>query len=104
MENTTFVTLWGTFLYKVMPFGLKNSGATYQRDMVALFHDIIHHEIEVYIDDMIVRSQTKEEHLDHLHKLFERLKKYKLRLYPNKCTFGVSSGKLLGFVISGKGI
>ena len=48
--------------------------------MVALFYDIIHHKIEVYVDDMIARSQTEEEHLDHLHKLFERLKKYKLRL------------------------
>ena len=49
-----------------MPFGLKNAGATYQRAMVALFHDMIHHEIEVYVDDMIGRYQTEEEHLDHL--------------------------------------
>ena len=67
-----------------MPFRLKNVGATYQRDMVALFHDIIHHEIEVYMDDMIARLQTEEEDIDHLHKLFERLKKYKLRLNPKK--------------------
>ena len=72
--------------------------------MVALFHDMIHHEIEVYVDDMISRLQTEEEHLDYLRKLFERLKKYKLRLNPNKCTFGVRSGKLLGFVVSVKGI
>ena len=104
MEKTTFVTQWGTFCYKVMPFGLKNADATYQHVMVALFHDMIHHEIEVYVDDMIARSQTKEEHLNHLQKLFERMKKYKLRLNPNKCTFGVRSGKLLGFVVSGKGI
>ena len=104
MEKTTFVTQWGTFCYKVMPFGLKNAGATYQRAMVALFHDMIHHEIEVYVDDMIARSQTEEEHLDHLQKLFDRLKLYKLRLNPNKCTFGVRSGKLLGFVVSDKGI
>src|ERR1051325_10829394 len=83
MEKTTFVTQWGTFCYKVMPFGLKNAGAIYQRAMVALFND------------MIARSQTEEEHLDHLRKLFDRLKKYKLRLNPNKCTFGVRSGKLL---------
>ena len=83
---------------------MKNAGATYQRAMVALFHDMIHHEIEVYIDDMIARSQTKEEHLDHLRKLFDRLKKYRLRLNPNKFTFGVRSGKLLGFVVSGKSI
>ena len=87
-----------------MPFGLKNTGATYQRAMVALFHDMIHHEIEFYVDDMIAKSQTEEEHLDHLLKLFERLKKYKLGLNPNKCTFGVRSDKLLGFVVSGKGI
>ena len=91
MEKTTFVTQWGTLCYKVMPFGLNNAGVTYQRAMVALFHDIIHHEIEVYVDDMIARSQTEEEHLDHLQKLFERLKEYKLRLNPSKCTFGVMS-------------
>ena len=65
---------------------------------------MIHHEIEVYVDDMIARLQTEEEYIDHLHKLFERLKKYKLGLNPNKFIFGVRSGKLLGFVISGKGI
>jgi len=53
MEKTTFVTLWGTFCYKVMPFGLKNVGATYERTMVTLFHDMVHREIEVYMDDMI---------------------------------------------------
>ena len=72
--------------------------------MVALFYDMIHHEIEVYVEDMIARSQTEEEHLDHLQKLFERLKKYKLRLNLNKCTFGVRSSKLLSFIVSGKGI
>ena len=72
--------------------------------MVVLFHDMIHHEIEVYVDDMIARSQTEEEHLDHLQKLFDRLKLYKLRLNPNKCTFGVRSGKFLGFIVSDKGI
>ena len=88
MEKITFVTQWGTFCCKVMPFSLKNAGATYQRSMVALFHDMIHHEIEVYVDNMIAKLQTEEEHLDHLHKLFERLKKYKVRLNPNKCIFG----------------
>ena len=104
MEKTTLVTQWGTFCYKVIPFRLKNIGATYWHAMVDLFHDIIHHEIEVYVDDMIFRSQIEEYHFDHLHKLFERLKKYKLRLNPNKCTFWVRSGKLLGFIVSSKGI
>ena len=87
-----------------MPFGLNNVGVTYQHAMVDLFHNMIHHEIEVYVDDMIAMSHTEEEHLDHLQKLFERLKKYKLRLNPNKCTFGVRSGKLLDFIVSDKGI
>ena len=60
MEKTTFVTQWGTFCYKVMPFGLKNVGVTYQCAMVALFHDMIHHEIEVYVDDMIARSRLRK--------------------------------------------
>ena len=58
-EKTTFVTQWGTFCYRVMPFRLKNVGATYQRAMVALFHDMIYHDIEVYVDDMIATSHTK---------------------------------------------
>src|SRR3954468_4376190 len=103
MEKTSFITPWGTFCYKVMPFGLRNAGATYQRAMVTLFHDMIHKEVEVYVDDMIAKSCTKEEHLTHLQKLFERLRKYKLRLNPNKCTFGVRSGKLLGFIVSQRG-
>ena len=56
MEKTTFLTMWGTFCYKVILFGLKNVGATYQRVMVTLFHDIMHKEIEVYVDDMIAKS------------------------------------------------
>ena len=70
----------------------------------SFFHDMIYHEIEVYVDDMIARSQTEEEHLEHLQKLFARLKEYKLRLNPSKCTFGVRSGKLLGFIVSNKDI
>uniref|UniRef100_A0A2N9IHF6 Integrase catalytic domain-containing protein n=1 Tax=Fagus sylvatica TaxID=28930 RepID=A0A2N9IHF6_FAGSY len=92
-SKTAFVTHWGTFVYDVMPFGLKNAGATYQRAMVTLFHDMIHHEIEVYVDDMIAKSRTAQDHLTDLRKLFQRLKKYQLRLNPNKCAFGVTSGK-----------
>ena len=91
MEKTTFVTLWGMFSYKGMSFGLRNVGATYQRAMVALFHDMMHKEIEVYVDDMIAKSKIEEEHLVNLQKLFERLCKYRLRLNPAKCTFGVRS-------------
>jgi len=104
IEKTTFITPWGTFCYKVMSFGLKNGGATCQRAMVTLFHDMIHKEIEVYVDDMIAKSRSEEEHIINLRKLFERLRKFKLRLNPAKCTFGVRSGKLLGFIVSQRGI
>ena len=80
MEKTTFITPWGTYCYLVMPFGLRNAGATYQRAMVALFHDMMHKEIEVYVDDMIAKSETEEYHILHLKKLFVRLRKYRLRL------------------------
>ena len=67
--------------------------------MVALFHDMMHKKIEVYVDDMIAKSRMKEEHLVNLRKLFERLRKYRLRLNPAKCTFRVKSRKLLSFVV-----
>ncbi|RDY00951.1 Retrovirus-related Pol polyprotein, partial [Mucuna pruriens] len=86
-EKTTFITTWGTFCYKVMPFRLKNAGATYQRAMVTLFHDMMHKEVEVYVDDMI-----------------SKLQKYRLKLNPAKCTFGVKTGKLLGFIVNERGI
>ena len=71
MEKTTFLTMWGTFCYKVMPFGLKNAGATYQRAMITLFHDMMHKEIEVYVDDMIEKSEGEDDHVVNLKKLFE---------------------------------
>ena len=74
MEKITFLTMWGTFCYKVMPFGLKNVGTTYQRAMVTLFHDMMHKEIEVYVDDMIAKSQGEDDHVINLKKLFERLR------------------------------
>ena len=104
MEKTTFLTMWGTFCYKVMPFGLKNAGTTYQRAMVTLFHNMMHKEIEVYVDDMIAKSQREDNHMINLKKLFERLSKFQLKLNPAKCTFGATSEKLLGFMVSKKGI
>ncbi|RDX80445.1 hypothetical protein CR513_39005, partial [Mucuna pruriens] len=74
-EKTTFITMWGTFCYKVMPFGLKNARATYQRDMVTLFHDIMHKEVKVYVDDRTAKLKTSDQHLEDLRKLFERLRK-----------------------------
>ncbi|RVW13463.1 Transposon Ty3-G Gag-Pol polyprotein [Vitis vinifera] len=95
MEKTTFITKWGTYCYRVMPFGLKNAGATYQRAATTLFHDMMHRDVEVYVDDMIVKSRGRADHLDALERFFERIRKFRLRLNPKKCTFGVTSGKLL---------
>jgi hypothetical protein len=104
MEKTAFITPWGVYCYRVMPFGLKNAGATYQRAMTTLFHDLMHKEVEVYVDDMIAKSKRNEDHLACLKKLFDRLRKYKLRLNPKKCVFGASTGKLLGYMVSERGI
>ena len=104
MEKTTFITQWGTYCYTVMPFGLKNAGATYQRTATAIMSDMIHREIEVYVDDMIVKSKERNEHTSVLQKFFNRLRQYNMRLNPQKCAFGVTSGKLLGYVISSRGI
>ncbi|XP_077221934.1 uncharacterized protein LOC143855746 [Tasmannia lanceolata] len=104
MIKTAFTTQWGTYCYRVMPFGLKNAGATYQRAATTLLHDMIHKEVEVYVDDMIVKGKTRPEHTVALRKFFERIRKYQLRLNPSKCVFGVTSGKLLGFMVSERGI
>ena len=104
MEKTSFITPWGTYCYKVMPFGLKNANATYQRVATTLLHDLIHKEVEVYVDDMIVKSKDNEPHIPTLRKFFERIQFYKLRLNPKKCTFGVTFGKLLGLMVSQRGI
>uniref|UniRef100_A0A2N9EGD3 RNase H type-1 domain-containing protein n=1 Tax=Fagus sylvatica TaxID=28930 RepID=A0A2N9EGD3_FAGSY len=85
-------------------FGLKNVDATYQRMATALLHDMIHKEVEVYMEYMIVKSVTKGEHITNLRKFFERIKKYKLRLNLNKCTFRVTAGRLLGHMVSSRGI
>ena len=100
MEKTSFITELGTYCYWVMPFGLKNAGATYQRAATTLFHDMMHKDVEVYVDDMIVKSQAKDDHLAALQRFFERIRQSRLRLNPKKCTFGVTSGKLLGHIVS----
>ena len=100
MDKTSFITPWGTYCYKVMPFGLKNAGAIYQHADTTLLHDLIHKEVEVYVDDMIVMSKDHERHIPALRKFFERIRFYKLQLNPKKCTFGVTFGKLLGFMVS----
>ena len=103
-HKTTFTTPWGSFCYNMMPFGLKNVGATYERAMIAIFHDLIHKILKNYVDDILVKSHDLMDHLADLEKVFDRLAKYHLMLNPKKCVFGVTSGKLLGFIVSRRGI
>ena len=103
ITKTTFTTEWGIYYYMVMPFGLKNVRATYQRMATALLHDMMHNKVEVYVNDMIVKSKDRKSHTINLRKFFERIKEYRLRLNPQKCTFEVTIGKLLGFLVSDRG-
>ena len=101
---TSFVTGQGTYCYRVMPFGLKNVGATYQRLVNRMFQKQIRTSMEVYIDDMLVKSTTAELHITHLSEAFQILREYNMKLNPAKCAFGVSAGKLLGFIVNNRGI
>ncbi|KAK2406377.1 hypothetical protein QL285_042113 [Trifolium repens] len=94
----------GTYEWVVMPFGLKNAGATYQRAMNLIFHEYIDTFMQVYIDDIVVKSSSKVDHLDHLKKSFEKMRKYGLKMNPLKCAFCVNAGDFLGFVVHKKGI
>jgi len=87
-----------------MPSGLNNIGATYQREMVIMLHDMIHYNIGVYIDDSLTKSITKYDHISDLRKIFQIMREYKLKLKPQKCAFVVSSSKLISFIVSRRGI
>ena len=87
-----------------MPFGLKNAGFTYQRMMTRMFESQLGKNIEIYIDDMVVKSKVVSEHLGDLGNIFEVLRKYKLRLNASKCSFGVRSDKFLGYIVIHRGI
>ena len=87
-----------------MPFGLKNEGATYQRAMNSIFHDFIETFMQIYIDDIVVKSVSGKNHIDHLRQSFERMRSYGLKMNPVKCTFCVKAGDFLGFVVHKKGI
>src|SRR5579883_2421559 len=87
-----------------MTFGLKNARATYQRAMNYIFHDLIGSLMEVYIDDVVVKSAQRESHLEDLRKVLERARKHGLKMNPHKCAFGVSAGQFLGFLAHEKEI
>lgn len=102
-EKTAFITDRGMYCYKVMPFGLKNAEASYQRMVDKMFAVQLGKTMEVYIDDMLVKSLQAEEHVRHL-RAFGSLNKHGMKLIPTKCTFAVTSGEFLGYIIMKRGI
>jgi hypothetical protein len=103
-EKTAFITPKGVYCYRVMPFGLKNAGATYQRMVTGMFGHLIGNTVEAYIDDMLIKSKKKTSHVEDLREVLEILRATKLRLNATKCLFGASSGKFLGHMISYNGV
>ena len=103
-EKTVFITPIRNYHHKVMSFGLKNARSTYQRMMTRMFESLLGKNIEIYIDDMVVKSKMVSEHLGDLRIIFEVLKNYKLRLNASKCSFGVGSGKFLSYMVTHRGI
>ncbi|XP_024023768.1 uncharacterized protein LOC112092269 [Morus notabilis] len=103
-EHTAFVTDRGLYCYKVMPFGLKNAGATYQRLVNKMSAGQIGKSMNVYVDDILLKSKKIEDHVEDLRRMFGVLRAYKMKLNPRKCAFGVASGKFLGFMVNSRGI
>ena len=103
-EKTAFITPFGAFCYVSMPFGLKSAQATYQRCVLNCLHKKIGRNVHAYVDDIVVKSREKETLIDDLKETFDNLWVYKMMLNPAKCVFGVPVGKLLGFLVSNRGI
>ena len=103
-EKTAFVTPTGNYHYKVMPFNLKNVGSTYQRMMTRMFEPQLGKSIEIYVDDMVVKSKVVSEHLGDLGSTFGVLRKHRLHLNASKCSFSMGSGKFLGYLVTHRGI
>ena len=102
--KTTFRTKWGNYSYQKMPFGLINTGATFQRVMDIAFKGLINRSIVFYLDDIIVFSKKRSNHLHDLKQIFECCKRYGFSLNPKKSFFALDQGKLLGFIVSKDGI
>jgi hypothetical protein len=103
-EKIAFNTPFGIFCYTKMVFRLKNGGATYQKCVHVVLEGQIGWNVEAYIDDIVVKSEKHGDLPDDLNETFDNLHKFKMMLNPNKCVFGVSSGKLLGYMVSSQGI
>jgi hypothetical protein len=102
--KTAFITPFGTYAYKTMSFSLKNAGATYQRAIQMCFANQLHRNIEVYMDDVVIKTRNPDGLIADLEETFSRLRRFRWKLNPTKCVFGVPSGKLLGFIITNRGI
>jgi hypothetical protein len=102
--HTAFMTNICNYFYNAMPFGLKNAGATYQRLIDRVFSEQIRKDLEVYIDDMVVKTTDTGEHDLDLGDILASVRKYNMRLNHTKCSFGVQSGKFLGFMLTNRGI
>jgi hypothetical protein len=103
-EHTTFITVDDLYCYTSMPYGLKNALPTFVRAMHKTFGDLIRDIIEVYVDDIIVKIKMHASLLDNRALVFSRLRSTRMKLNPDKCVFGVTTGKLLGFLVSHQGI
>ncbi|KAL0455774.1 UNVERIFIED_CONTAM: Retrovirus-related Pol polyprotein from transposon.6 [Sesamum latifolium] len=103
-KRVSFITSDDTFCYVAMPFGLKNGGATYQRLVDKIFRPQLDRNMEVYVDDILVKSKEAHHHVEDLEETFAELRKYRLKLNPGKCAFGVSGGRFLGFMVTQRGI
>ena len=103
-KHTSFRTPLGVYCYTVMPFGLKNAGATYQRAMNAIFHKHMRKTVECYVDDIAVKSRDKGDHIADLKVIFDIMRAHQLKMNPTKSFLGVASGKFLGFVVTSTGI
>jgi hypothetical protein len=103
-EKTAFITPFGTYCYTTMSFGLKNAYATYQQAIQACFKRQLNKNVEAYVDDVVVKTRNSNTLIPDLEETFASLREYHWKLNPNKCVFGVPSGKLLGFIISHRGI
>jgi hypothetical protein len=103
-KHTAFVTVDGLYCYVVMPYGLKNALPTFVRAMSKTFGDLIRDKVEVYVDDIAVKNKRGSTLLEYLALVFDRLRETRTKLNPDKCIFGVSAGKLLGFLVSYRGI
>ncbi|XXG82605.1 hypothetical protein AAC387_Pa10g0516 [Persea americana] len=103
-KKTAFITPRGTYYYRVMPFGLKNVGVTYQQLVTKMFQAQLGKTVEVYIDDMVVKSKRSQDHLADLKLIFDILRQFQLKLNASKCAIGVSSGEFFGSLVTRRGI